>query len=155
VTLSNPSPTPADGFAVVLGDPSLGATPTSIGAVGFGWERKEYRGSCLVRYVPQRRRPAVPYGAVGRGESNLFENPWFLVNKNIPQLVSTSGPISARLHGDAGARHIDDDAGWSGGDDWKCDSAADCVLVCDGVDGRAWETTVISNVSATVAQPPN
>ena len=36
VTLSNPSATPADGFTVVLGDPSLGATPTSTGATGFG-----------------------------------------------------------------------------------------------------------------------
>ena len=47
VTLSNPSSTPADGFTVVLGDPSLGATPTSTGATGFGLGAQGFRGSCL------------------------------------------------------------------------------------------------------------
>src|SRR5262249_20640139 len=36
VTLSNPSPLPADGFTVMLADPSLGATPTSLGSQGQG-----------------------------------------------------------------------------------------------------------------------
>src|ERR1700693_823911 len=36
VAISNPSSTPADGFAMVLGDPSLGAKTNSTGAVGSG-----------------------------------------------------------------------------------------------------------------------
>src|SRR5271168_443992 len=36
MTLSNPSTLPADGFTVVFGDPSLGATPTSEGVQGMG-----------------------------------------------------------------------------------------------------------------------
>ena len=137
VTLSNPSATPADGFTVVLGDPSLGATPTSTGATGFGLGAQGIPGLVFgFDTYHNAGDPPVPYVAVGRGETNLFENPWFMVNTNIPQLVSASNADFARLHGDADAGHVDDDAGWSGGDVWKCDAAADSVLVCDGVHGR-------------------
>jgi uncharacterized ParB-like nuclease family protein len=46
VAISNPSATPADGFAMVLGDPSLGATTSSTGAVGEGLGRGEFPALC-------------------------------------------------------------------------------------------------------------
>ena len=54
VTLSNPSPLPADGFTVLLADPSLGATPTSLGATGMGLGAEGSRRDVRARYVPQR-----------------------------------------------------------------------------------------------------
>jgi hypothetical protein len=88
VTLSNGSFPPADGFAVVLGDPSLGATPTSIGDPGYGLGAAGIPGLVFGFDTYQNTGdPQVPYVGVGRGEYGLFENPWFLVNTNIPPLV--------------------------------------------------------------------
>jgi hypothetical protein len=89
VTLSNPSALPADGFAVVLGDPSLGATPTSLGATGMGLGAKGIPGLVFAcdTYHNAGEFP-VPYLAVGRGEAALWENPWFSVNTSIPAVVA-------------------------------------------------------------------
>ena len=156
VTLSNPSPTPADGFAVVLGDPSLGATPTSIGAVGFGLGAQGIPGLVFgFDTYHNSGDPAVPYVAVGRGESNLFENPWFLVNTNIPQLVSTSMPIShnytVTLVQGVLTMTLDGVVVMTG----NVTPPPTAYLYVTASTGGAWETTVISNVSATVTQPPN
>jgi hypothetical protein len=156
VTLSNPSPTPADGFTVVLGDPSLGATPTSVGAVGFGLGAQGIPGLVFgFDTYHNAGDPAVPYVAVGRGESNLFENPWFLVNTNIPQLVSTSMPIShnytVTLVQGVLTMTLDGVVVMTG----NVTPPPTAYLYVTASTGGAWETTVISNVSATVTQPPN
>ena len=78
----------------------------------------------------------MPYVAVGRGETNLFENPWFMVNTNIPQLVSSSMPISHDYTVTLTQGTLTMTLDGSGGDVWKCDAAADSVFVCDGVHGR-------------------
>lgn len=96
VTFSNPSALPADGFTVLLADPSLGATTTSLGAVGMGLGAKGIPGLLfeLDTYHNAGEPAVVPYIAVTRGESALFENPYFNVNTNIPTVVSSSGPIT-------------------------------------------------------------
>jgi hypothetical protein len=89
VTLSNPSALPADGFAVVLGDPSLGAKPNSLGATGMGLGAKGIPGVAFAcdTYHNAGEFP-VPYLAVGRSEAALWENPWFSVNTSIPTVVA-------------------------------------------------------------------
>src|SRR5208283_3679300 len=89
VAISNPSTTPADGFAMVLGDPSLGATPTSLGATGYGLGAEGIPGFVLgFDTYHNAGDPPVPYLGVGRGETALWENPWFNVNTNIPALAT-------------------------------------------------------------------
>ena len=156
VTLSNPSSTPADGFTVVLGDPSLGATPTSTGATGFGLGAQGIPGLVFgFDTYHNAGDPPVPYVAVGRGETNLFENPWFMVNTNIPQLVSSSMPIShdytVTLTQGTLTMTLDGVVVMSG----NVTPPPTAYLYVTASTGGSWETTVISNVSATVTQPPN
>jgi hypothetical protein len=156
VTLSNPSATPADGFTVVLGDPSLGATPTSVGATGFGLGAQGIPGLVFgFDTYHNAGDPPVPYVAVGRGEANLFENPWFLVNTNIPQLVSGSMPIShdytVTLVQGVLTETLDGAVVMTG----NVTPPPTAYLYVTASTGGSWETTVISNVSATVTQPPN
>src|SRR5262249_30251617 len=95
VTISNPSNPPADGFTIVLGDPSLGATPTSIGLVGQGLGAEGIPGFVLAfdTYHNAGEYP-VPYVAVGRGETALWENPWLAINTSIPALASVGNSIT-------------------------------------------------------------
>ena len=73
MTLSNPSTVPADGFTVVFGDPSLGATPTSEGAPGMGLGAKGIPGTVFgFDTYHNAGDPPVPYVGVGRGEARTI-----------------------------------------------------------------------------------
>src|SRR5579863_148582 len=157
VTLSDGSFPPADGFAVVLGDPSLGATPTSIGATGQGLGAEGIPGLVFgFDTYHNTGDPQVPYVAAGRGEYGLFENPWFLVNTNIPPLVVYgSGPIShaytVTLVQGVLTVTLDGAVVMTG----NVTPPPTAYLYVTASTGGLWETAVISNVSATVTQPPN
>jgi hypothetical protein len=156
VTLSNPSATPADGFAVVLGDPSLGATPTSIGATGQGLAAEGIPGVVLGfdTYL-NAGDPPIPYVGVGRGETALWEKPWVNVNSNIPALVSGSMPIThsytVSIIQGAYIVTLDGQQVISG----NITVPPTAYLYVTASTGGSWETTVISNVSATVSVPGN
>jgi Bacterial lectin len=95
MTLSNPSNPPADGFTLVFGDPSLGATPTSLGTPGMGLGASGIPGSLFgFDTYHNAGDPPVPYVGVGRSDAALFENPWFNVNTSIPTLVAVGQSIS-------------------------------------------------------------
>jgi hypothetical protein len=156
MTLSNPSTVPADGFTVVFGDPSLGATLTSEGQPGMGLGAEGIPGTVFgFDTYHNAGDPTVPYVGVGRGEAALFENPWFNVNESIPVLVADGMTISHTYT-------ITIDQG-------------QMVVTLDGVQvmsgavtlppvayfyvtastGGSYEQAVISNVSATVSVPSN
>jgi hypothetical protein len=86
---------PADGFAVVFGDPTLGATPTSVGAPGQGLAAEGIPGFVVAidDYHNAGEYP-VPYLAIGRGETPLWENPWDAVNTTIPAVAVVGSTIS-------------------------------------------------------------
>jgi hypothetical protein len=95
ITTSDASTPPADGFAIVLGDPTLGATLTSIGGNGKGLGASGIPGFVLAfdNYYNKGAGsfPGDPsslanpdYLGVGRGELALWENPYFNVNNNLP-----------------------------------------------------------------------
>jgi hypothetical protein len=95
ITTSGASNPPADGVAIVLGDPSLGATTTSVGGVGRGLGAMGIPGFVLAfdNYYnpPSGSFPGDPgsasnpdYIAIGRGETALWENPYQSVNTNLP-----------------------------------------------------------------------
>jgi hypothetical protein len=95
MTLSSPSNPPADGFTLVFGDPSLGATTTSLGTPGMGLGASGIPGSLFgFDTYHNAGDPMVPYVGVGRSDAGLFENPWFNVNTSIPTLVAVSQSIS-------------------------------------------------------------
>jgi hypothetical protein len=95
MTLSNPSPTPADGFTLVFGDPSTGATTTSLGTQGMGLGAEGIPGSLFgFDTYHNAGDPMVPYVGVGRSDAALFEKPWFNVNTSIPTLVAVGQSIS-------------------------------------------------------------
>jgi hypothetical protein len=156
VTLSNPSALPADGFAVVLGDPSLGATPTSMGAVGMGLGAKGIPGLAFGfdTYRNAGEFP-VPYVAVGRGESALWEAPWLSINNSIPALVSAAMPIShtytISLVNGLLIETLDGVQVIS----TNVTPPPVAYLYVTSSTGGSFETGVISNVSSTVSVPPN
>jgi hypothetical protein len=90
ITTSNPTNPPADGFAMVLGDPSLGATLTSTGTSGAGLGAEGIPGFVLAfddfynAGIDPSTAANPDYLGVGRGETALWENPYFNVNKNLP-----------------------------------------------------------------------
>jgi hypothetical protein len=88
VTISNTSTPPADGFALVLGDPSLGATLTSTGLPGEGLGAQGIPGAVLEfdDYEDLGDAP-VPYVSVTRGETALWEKPYYLLNTGIAPLA--------------------------------------------------------------------
>jgi hypothetical protein len=93
IAVSNATNPPADGFCLVLADPSLGATTSSVGATGQGLGAKGIPGFVLGfdtyqnGSLPAPGDPTVPYLGVGRGETALWENPWTNYNTNIPALA--------------------------------------------------------------------
>lgn len=94
-TTSDSSTPPADGYAMTLGDPSLGATTNSIGLNGGGLGAQGIPG-VVVAFDDYHdlNDPPVPYVAVGRGETNLWENPYFIVNTNVPALATAGATVS-------------------------------------------------------------
>ena len=156
VTLSNPSALPADGFAVVLADPSLGAKPTSLGATGQGLGAEGIPGTLFALDTYHNAGdPAVPYVAVGRGETALFSKPWFNVNKSIPAVVTSAMPITHNytvtlVQGQL-TMTMDGVQVLSG----SVALPPVAYLFITASTGGSFEDTVISNVSATVSAPPN
>jgi hypothetical protein len=100
---------PADGFTMILADPSQGASTTSLGEVGEGLAARGIPGLVVGFDTYQNGNasggnPAdcpgcdpitVPYMAVGPGASNLWENPWYFVNGNLNTQSSTDYSISS------------------------------------------------------------
>ncbi len=107
----NATGTPADGFTMVLADPTQGATTTSIGTSGEGLGANGIPGlvvgfdtyqngnlstnpSCTFSHESGDPDDAcdpteVPYMAVGPGAELLWENPWYFVNGDLDTQNST------------------------------------------------------------------
>lgn len=96
--------TPADGFTMILADPSQGATTSSLGRQGEGMGAAEVPGLVVGFDTYQNGNSSngsiscsddsntdnstcdpisVPYMAVGQGTANLWANPWTNVNGNL------------------------------------------------------------------------
>jgi hypothetical protein len=154
VTISNPSNPPADGFAVVFGDPSLGATPTSLGAPGMGLAAKGIPGLVLAFDTYHNvGEPNVPYLGIGRGETALWENPWLDVNTAIPALAALGSSIThdytmSIVQGKTTVT-LDGLQIFSG--DMTVPPVA--YFYVTSSTGGKYEQTVISNLSATVSAP--
>ena len=179
ITTSNPSSPPADGFAVVLGDPSLGAKLNSAGQVGEGLGARGIPGfvvafddffntSCTsgcnpAPYPTDPSTSANPdYLGVGRGEESLWESPYFNVNTNLP--VSSGDSYALAQYGKTISHNyvvnivsgymsvsMDGRQVFSG----NVSVPPVAYLYVTSSTGGSWEQTVISNISATVSAPSN
>jgi hypothetical protein len=107
---------PADGFTMVLADPTQGATTTSIGTLGEGLGANGIPGLVVgfdtfqngnlstdptCTYDQGTGDPdtacdptTVPYMAVGPGATDLWENPWYFVNGDLNTQSSTDYSIT-------------------------------------------------------------
>ena len=156
IAVSNTSNPPADGFAMVLGDPSLGATPTSSGATGQGLGADGIPGFVLgFDTYENAGDPPVPYLGVGRGEPALWENPWFNVNTNIPPLATvgstdTHSYVVSIVQGQMTVT-MDGTQVFSG----NVTVPPVAYLYVTASTGGLWEETDISNLWATVSVPSN
>ncbi len=154
VTISNPSSPPADGFAMVLGDPSLGATPTSAGFQGSGLGAEGIPGFVLgFDTYENAGDPPVPYLGVGRGEPALWENPWMNVNTNIPPLAVDGSTIAhdytvSIVKGQMTVT-MDGTQVFSG----NVTVPSVAYLYFTASTGGLWEEADISNLAATVSTP--
>jgi hypothetical protein len=161
ITTSNASWMPADGFAVVLGDPSLGATLTSLGIAGEGLGARGIPGLVIAfddfeneaaNYQPQD--PQVPYIGVGRGETDLWENPYFNVNTAIPSLADPSGAALSHEYVvfiNHGYMTVSMDGVNVFSGNVTLPPAA--YIYATSSTGDYWEATIISNISAVVSSP--
>ena len=162
LTVSNPSLPPADGFAMALGDPSLGATTSSEGETGEGLGARGIPGFVLGfdtywneadPWFGYPADPPVPYLGVGRGEDALWENPWFNVNTNIPALAFPGDSISHDYTISIVQAYMtvtmDGTQVFSG----SVTVPPVAYLFVTASTGGSWEETDISNLSATVSTP--
>jgi hypothetical protein len=156
MTLSNPSSTPADGFTIVLGDPSLGATPTSIGATGQGLGAEGIPG-LVFEYDDYHNagEPAVPYFAVTRGETAQFENPYYAYNGNIPTLVAVGQSITHNYVLTIVNNVLTVTLDGSEVVNALINPPPVAYVYVTASTGGSWETAVISNVSSVITPPPN
>jgi hypothetical protein len=156
VATSNTTTPPADGYAMTLGDPSLGATPTSIGTAGSGLGAEGIPGVVVVfDDYHDTNDPPVPYVGVTRGESSLWRKPYFDISGNIPPLATPGATVShdyvvSIVQGTMTVT-MDGLQLFSG----SVTIPPVAYLYFNASTGDFTEQTVISNVSATITAPSN
>jgi hypothetical protein len=157
VTTSDTSTPPADGFALVLGDPTLGATLTSTGEPGEGLGAQGIPGAVLEfdDYEDTGDAP-VPYVSVTRGETNEWEKPYYLLNTGIAALAAPGQTIShnyvVSLVQGLLTVTMDGTQIFSGA---VVSVPPVAYLYFTASTGAEYEQLVISNLSATVSAPSN
>jgi hypothetical protein len=156
ITTDDASNPPADGFAMVLGDPSLGATPTSTGQTGEGLGAQGIPGFALeFDDFENPGNPPVPYLGVTRSESELWQNPYINVNTNIPALATTGVTVShdytVSIVQGMMTVTMDGTQVFSG----TVSVPPVAYLYFTASTGSEFEQAIISNLSATVSAPSN
>jgi hypothetical protein len=157
VTTSNASTPPADGFALVLGDPSLGATPTSIGLPGEGLGAEGIPGAVLEFDDYEDPGDAqVPYIGITRGETADWEKPYYILNTAIaplaiPGQTVTHSYVVSLVQGFLTVT-MDGTQIFSGA---VVSVPPVAYLYITAGTGADYEQLVLSNVSATVSAPSN
>ena len=156
IATSATSTPPADGFALVLGDPSLGATPTSEGAIGYGLGAQGIPGFVLAfDDFHNPGEPPIPYLAVERGETALWENPYLNLNTNIPPLATPGATVSHNYVVSIvqGLMNVTMDGTQVFSGNVSVPPVA--YLYFTASTGAEYEQAVISNLSGTVSAPSN
>jgi hypothetical protein len=89
ITTSNTSPIPGEGFALVIGDPSLGATTKSLGSNGLGLGANGIPGFATTFNIDGvAGGPTTPFLANTFDGSGLYANPWIDINDSLVPLAA-------------------------------------------------------------------
>jgi hypothetical protein len=154
ITTSNSGNPPADGFALVLGDPSLGATTSSVGLPGEGLGAEGIPGFVLAfdDYEDTGDAP-VPYLAVERGEIPLWENNYTNLNTTIPTLAipgeTVAHTYTVSIVNGMMTVTMDGTQVFSG----TVSVPPVAYLYFTASTGADYETTVVSDLSGTISAP--
>jgi hypothetical protein len=165
IATSNTSSPPADGFAMVLGDPSLGATLTSKGAIGPGLGAEGIPGFVLAfdDYYNSGLDPSTSanpdYLGVSRGETALWEKPYSNVNFNLPGGANALAKVGSTVSNNYVVSIVQGQmtVTMNGAQVFSGSVSVPPVayLYFTSSTGGSWEQTVISNIQATVSAPSN
>ena len=155
-TLDDAYDPPADGFTLLLADPTLGATPGSTGNSGGHLGARGIPGLVLIfRVFRGPDEPAVPYIALGRSEDPLWGKPLFNVATNVPALAEPGHSIThAYTVWFVQGRVIVTEDGvqvFSG----DADPPPAAYLFFTAGTGSFYERTVVSNLSVTETASSN
>jgi Immunoglobulin domain/Immunoglobulin I-set domain len=156
ITTSDSGNPPADGFALVLGDPSLGATTSSVGLPGEGLGAESIPGFVLAFDDYEDTGDAeVPYLAVERGEVALWENNYTNLNTNIPTLAipgeTVAHTYTVSIVNGLMTVTMDGTQVFSG----TVSVPPVAYLYFTASTGEDYETTVVSDLSGTISAPTN
>jgi hypothetical protein len=156
ITTSNSGNPPADGFALVLGDPSLGATTSSVGLPGEGLGAEGIPGFVLAFDDYEDQGDAsVPYLAIERGEVALWENNYTNLNTTIPTLAipgeTVAHTYTVSIVNGMMTVTMDGTQVFSG----TVSVPPVAYLYFTASTGADYETTVVSDLSGTISAPTN
>ncbi len=95
VSIANPSATPGEGFAIVFGDPSLGAGPKSLGSTGLGLGAAGIPGYAITFNTDSAAGgPKPPFLGTTFSAASQWGNPWMDTNTTLTYLAAPSATVT-------------------------------------------------------------
>jgi hypothetical protein len=89
VSTTNTSPIPGEGFALAIGDPSLGATTKSLGSGGLGLGANGIPGFAITFNIDGvTGGPTTPFLGNTFNGNGLYANPWIDTNNSLAPLAA-------------------------------------------------------------------
>ena len=142
----------ADGFAVVLGDPSRGAGLSSLGGGGNSMGARGIPGIAFVfDDFKNPGDPATPYFGITPSDAAAWENPWLFTSDPLPALASPGSSVSHAYTFTFGPNHLtvtmDGDQIFDG----TVDLPSSAYLYLTGGTGLSDQQVTISNLTANYA----
>ena len=106
-TTSAPNASFADGFAVVLGDVSRGATTSSLGSGGNSMGARGIPGVAFVfDDFENPGDPPTPYFGITASDAALWEQPWLFTSDVLPPLALAGSSVSHAYTFTFGPSHL-------------------------------------------------
>ncbi len=154
-TILAPNASFADGFAVVLGDPSRGATITSLGDGGNNMGARGIPGMAFVFDDFQNPGdPATPYFGITPSDTALWEHPWLFTSGPLPPLASSGTSVSHAYLFTFGPGHLTVTMDGNTIFDGAVSLPASAYLYFTGSTGQYDQQVTISNVTANYSPAP-
>ena len=139
----------ADGFAVVLGDPSRGASLSSLGGGGNSMGARGIPGvAFLFDDFENPGDPATPYFRITPTDASLWEHPWLFTSDVLPALASPGSSVSHAYTFNFGPSHLTVTMDGTQIFDGTVNLPSSAYLYFTGGTGQFDQQVTISNVTA-------